>query len=316
MAWNRFCRAALAIAAASFMAASGAAQDNAANSGDSARLRALTTPSIRPLRSEEKKLNKPTALYEKGSDEMQHFREELGKKELSTKAKKRIAEIEARVVYSDPMEKPAEDGSKFINIYDESEIFADGKPYYDPEDPDVKYEKDEKNFLALLDETLQSVVAGVQVAFGVSGATQGGADGSKGGYDMGMASGPAHVMPTVSGLDPSVAPGGGPSMDPLDTKDGGKQEEPKPEPTGPSEADDSELIFDPNLFAKETGDNPFLDAKDGFLEGDADLFKEDREFKPAPPANANAGGYGPGGGNATEGMDFSIPRNDKPMVEP
>ena len=126
--------------------------------------------------------------------------------------------------------------------------------------------------------------------FGVSGAAQGGSNGesgdSKGGFDMnsGITMGPV--------MDSSIVPGG-PSKDdtgdPIDTKDGpgapGSNQ--KPEPTGPSEADDSELIFDPNLFAKETGDNPFLDAKDGFLEGDADLFKEDREFKPAPPANAN-----------------------------
>ena len=74
-------------------------------------------------------------------------------------------------------------------------------------------------------------------------------------------------------------------------------------PSGPSKSDDSAALFPESTFAKETGDNPFLGSKEGFLEGDANLFKADLEFKPAPPANPNGGGYG--SGNATEGMDFS-----------
>ena len=94
MLWNRFCRAALAIAACSVIAASACAQDAATDA--SARLRALRAPASKPFTSEEQRPAKPTALYDKNSDEMQHFREELGKTELSTKAKKRLAEIEAR----------------------------------------------------------------------------------------------------------------------------------------------------------------------------------------------------------------------------
>ena len=304
MLWNRFCRAALAIAACSVIAASACAQDAATDA--SARLRALRAPASKPFTSEEQRPAKPTALYDKNSDEMQHFREELGKTELSTKAKKRLAEIEARVVYSDPMEKPAADGSKFINIYDESEIYADGKAFYDPDDLDVRYEKDENNILARLDLALQGIVAAMQVGFGVSSATQGGAnDPSKSG--SGSMGGPAMPMPTVT-MDPSVAPGGGGDKpmggDPNasgPTGSGGAQTPVLP--SGPSKSDDSAALFPESTFAKETGDNPFLGSKEGFLEGDANLFKADLEFKPAPPANPNGGGYG--SGNATEGMDSS-----------
>ena len=109
--------------------------------------RPLSVRSIRPFQRSEKSTSQAPNLYDKKSDEFDYFREELGRSETSTKTKKRLQEIESRVTYADPMDKPAYDGSKFINIYDD--VYVDGEPFEDPTDPDVAYSADENNILAI-----------------------------------------------------------------------------------------------------------------------------------------------------------------------
>ena len=94
--------------------------------------RPLSVRSIRPFQRSETPANQAPNLYDKKSDEFDYFREELGRSETSTKTKKRLQEIESRVVYADPMDKPAYDGSKFIDIY--SDVYVDGQPYEEVSD--------------------------------------------------------------------------------------------------------------------------------------------------------------------------------------
>ena len=128
--------------------------------------RPLSVRSIRPFQRSETPANQAPNLYDKKSDEFDYFREELGRSETSTKTKKRLQEIESRVVYADPMDKPAYDGSKFIDIY--SDVYVDGQPYEDPEDPDVKYSADENNILAIAAEALDEGTQMISLLAGVS----------------------------------------------------------------------------------------------------------------------------------------------------
>ena len=300
MALKKLCSAAtiaiVALCCVSFLRA----QDDEKKFTDEERaaLNALSTRSIRPYRTDETPANKAVNIYDDNTDDgLNYFRDELDAQGKSTREKKREAEREARVRYADPMDKPAEDGSKFVDIFDESEVYADGEKFVDPEDPDVKYEAEENNILARADEFFQNITRTISFAFGVGSGSQ---NGNASGYgssmqpsatmDMGMITSPAM-------MDSSIAPGGGISG-------GGPgapgMAAPKEAAVTPSANDDTEMLF------TEKADNPFkaeFTAEEG---KDFDLFKADREFKPKPPVNQNGMGggmYGPGvsGGNATSG---------------
>lgn len=105
---------------------------------------------ISPLSQEEHDVVKIPDIGNLKSDDYKFFRDELGKTILSTSERKRIEERERRVVYTDPMQKPAADGTEFINIYDPFQRYTDTKPFIGEDDPDDLYQEAESGPLAVL----------------------------------------------------------------------------------------------------------------------------------------------------------------------
>ena len=273
----------LAFAASSFaQGESSSAQSGAASAPQK---KVLKVESIRPFTRSETPANQAPNLYDPKSDEFNYFREDLGRSELSSKTRARLAEQAARVVYVDPMDKPAADGTPFVNIYDPDEVFVDGKPFVGQDDPDVFYKSYEDNFLAKFARGCKGVASLVSVRLGGSASNAQGGAGTYG-SQFGGSSTP-YSMPTPS-MDPSVAPGGMPgSMGSMpgsmgDPKDGKSASSPAVEP---SANDDSKLLF-PGDEVK----NPFKEPV-AIGEGDFDFFKADREFAPKAPAPQTNGGY-------------------------
>jgi len=232
--------------------------------------------------------NQAPDLYDPKSDEFNYFREDLGRSEISSKTKARLAERAARVTYVDPMDKPAADGTPFINIYDPDEVFADGKPFVGADDPDVYYKSSENNFLEQFADGCQTLALLTSLTLGAPSSNA--KDGQ--GYDsmnamgsMGsMGSMGTPVMPTPT-MDSSVMPGS-PSMGSMGgSKDAAPAKDQKVEP---SAHDDSKLIF------PEAAENPFK-APGALGETDFDLFKADREFAPKAPEPQKGSGYMMGG---------------------
>lgn len=247
--------------------------------------RPLSVRSIRPFQRSETPANQAPNLYDKKSDEFDYFREELGRSETSTKTKKRLQEIESRVVYADPMDKPAYDGSKFIDIY--SDVYVDGQPYEDPEDPDVKYFADENNILATAAEALAQGTQMISLLAGVSAGSANSANNGMGyGSDMATTVGPPHPMPDMGGMAPV---GGMESFQQLSqsgsaSSSGGKASA----PTEPSKFDDTKMIF------PEDVESPYKAELKAIADEAFDFFKADREFKPkasAPTTPDMGGGY-------------------------
>lgn len=273
---------ALGLASVLAFAASGFAQNESTSgfqSSSEPQKKILKVESIRPFMRSETPANQAPDLYDPKSDEFNYFREDLGRSALSSKTRARLAEQASRVVYVDPMDKPAADGTPFVNIYDPDEVFVDGKPFVGQDDPDVFYESHENNFLAKFARGCQSLATIASLRFGVSASNAQGGSGVYGSQFGGSPSTP-YPMPTVS-MDPSVAPGGMPgSMG--DPKSGKSASEPVVEP---SANDDSKLLF-PGDEVK----NPFTEPV-VVGEGDFDFFKADREFAPKAPATSTNGGY-------------------------
>ena len=296
--------------AALTVAASTALAQNGANSAtktspkkNPSRAQALSVPSISPLRRPETPAHQAPNLYDKTSDEFNAFRDELGKTELSTKQKKRLADIAARTVYADPMDKPAADGSKFINIFDQDEIYSDGEEFVDPDDPDVKYAAEENNILAQADTICKNGTAYLSLYFGVSSEGQGSE--GRGGPSAGP-SYDAHPMPVVGGLDPSVAPGGGVSGGGPGVSGGGPGAAKPQEQVKESANDDSKMLFE-----GDNTENPFKDEAAADPEKDFDFFQADREFKPKPRDANRAGGPGVSGDVPELWDEGYVPINEK-----
>ncbi|MDO5309869.1 MAG: hypothetical protein Q4G03_10335 [Planctomycetia bacterium] len=265
----------------------------------------LSVPSIRPFQRSEIPANQAPNLYDPTSDQFDYFRKELGRKELSTRQKNRIADRASRVVYDDPMDKPAWDGSPFVNIYAPENVFADGVAFIGQDDPDVIYGADENNFLAKIAESFENVTTIVGLAFGTAGNnrnTPGMANSSS--YDM-MGSTPPDMPSITSAGTGSDLNSMGETYGPGGSSAGSKGNAPVKD----SNKNDSKIIF-------PDGDveNPFAAEKVEPAKI-AELFKADREFEPKA-TSAGAGGYGYGSGNATEGMGGSEMMFSKPVVEP
>ena len=256
--------------------------------------RPLSVRSIRPFQRSEKSTSQAPNLYDKKSDEFDYFREELGRSETSTKTKKRLQEIESRVTYADPMDKPAYDGSKFINIYDD--VYVDGEPFEDPTDPDVAYSADENNILAIAAAALDISAQAISLQAGVSAGSANSMNSGKGsGSDMGSTVGPPHPMPNVgemaavgsmSSFDELSASGelNGPGAATSGSKSGGAAA------VEPSKHDDTKMVFPEDL------ESPYKAEAKAIADEAFDFFKADREFKPKPQTSGSGMGYGPGPG--------------------
>ena len=107
-------KASFAIALSAIVCAAGTAfsQDGA----QTKKSGPVSTRSIRPFTRSETPANQAPDLYDAKSDEFNYFREDLGRQEISSRQKARLEQLASRVVYADPMDKPAADGSEFIDI--------------------------------------------------------------------------------------------------------------------------------------------------------------------------------------------------------
>ncbi len=235
-----------------------ATTDGAPSTGKSGKTAALSVPSVRPFSRAETPAFQAPNLYDPNSDEFNYFREDLGKTSLSTKELKRLADVASREVYEDPMDKPAADGSPFINIYDPSEVFVDKTPYAGTDDPDVLYEADEKNALNALATSCRLGATLLSTRLGAGDATQnGGSSYGSSSYDSYPSSDYSSSYGNPSGAAKAAAP------------------------VEPSKADDTKQLFpgDEKPVAAPFGDKLQLDA-----ENDFDLFQAGRDFKPTAPA--------------------------------
>lgn len=238
----------------------------AASGQPTAPSKALSVPGVRPFFRGEIPANQAPNLYDPNSDEFNYFREDLGKTSLSTRELKRLDEIASREVYEDPMDKPAADGSPFINIYDSSEVFVEDAPFVGDDDPDVLYAAEEKNALNALATSFRLGAAALALQFGANDATNG--------------SSAPYGSSSYGSSGYSGYPGGPGSADAPAA------------PVEPSKADDTKTIFpkDEKPVASPFSDKVQLDA-----ENDFDLFKAGRDFKPTAPAPADP--YSSSGGS-------------------
>ena len=98
-------KASFAIALSAIVCAAGTAfsQDGA----QTKKSGPVSTRSIRPFTRSETPANQAPDLYDAKSDEFNYFREDLGRQEISSRQKARLEQLASRVVYADPMDKPA-----------------------------------------------------------------------------------------------------------------------------------------------------------------------------------------------------------------
>ncbi len=289
------CRAVLGLALVSAVFASGSifAQDDARKASGKSP---VSTRSIRPFVRSETAANQAPNLYDKSSEEFNYFREDLGRQELSSRQKARMEQIAKREVYADPMDKPAADGSPFVDIYSPDEVFEDGEPFVGLDDPDVIYADDEKNLLAKFSAVCDVGSALITLAFRNAASNENDLESSRN-ASAAPPLGPPMSMPTPT-MDPRVTPGAG-LAGMADSKDSSeKAPEKKAEPI---KADDTALIFPGGV----DDPNPF-DGKMDAVEGDFDLFKADREFVVKETA-PQGGMMGSMGGNASEGLFMGTP---------
>ena len=223
----------------------------AASAKTTASSKALSVPGVRPFFRGEIPAHQAPNLYDPNSDEFNYFREDLGKTSLSTRELKRLDEIASREVYEDPMDRPAADGSPFINIYDSSEVFVDDAPFAGDDDPDVLYAAEEKNALNALATSFRLGAATLSLQLG----SKDGANNSSTPYGSSSYGGYPSDYPGGSGAPAA--------------------------PVEPSKADDTKTIFpnDDKPVAAPFTDKVKLDEKNDF-----DLFQAGRDFKPTAPA--------------------------------
>lgn len=235
---------------------------------------ALAFPSIRPFFRGETPAHQAPDPYDPNSDKFNYFREDLGKTSLSTRELKRLQELAERDVYEDPMDRPAADGSPFVNIYDPSEVFVEDAPYASADDPDVLYEADEKN-------ALNAMAVGCRL--GAAALAQLSGSNAANGYGSGSGSSPyGSSSYGSSSYDSSGYPGGPGSSDAA------------PKAVEPSKSDDTAKIFK----GDEKPANPFGGKLELDKNNDFDLFPTGRDFKPTAPAPTDpyaSGGYSSGG---------------------
>ncbi|MDO5566723.1 MAG: hypothetical protein Q4G59_08700, partial [Planctomycetia bacterium] len=126
-----------------------------AKSGDS-------LPSFSPIRPYtergETEVAKVPNLSDENNEEFEFFRDEIGKTSRSTAEQARLKELESRIEYKDPMDRPAKDGQKFVNIYDPGEIFVDEEPFFGADDPDDAYKEFENNPIVASTYVLETMI--------------------------------------------------------------------------------------------------------------------------------------------------------------
>lgn len=246
-------------------------------------------PSVAPIdptnRVEEDVVIAPD-LYNRDSEVFQYFRNSLDEKVISTSERNRqiqLKKLQERAKIS-PMNRPAADGSKFIDIYAPAQIRNDGKAFHDLNDPDDRYAEAESGPLAKAVEQLDTAVFIIELLSGIS-------NNQNGMPNSGPSSG---MMKSSSGMYGTT-----------------NQPEVKPEK---NKKNDTNLIFE----ASE-GTNPFAAAKVPDINADIsfDFFKADRDFKEKPTTLNSAMGSGMpsyGMGSGMPGSEMGPPKGYE--VEP
>lgn len=247
-------------------------KDNFSSRPSGDRTRGGNLPSIAPispLMSEERDVVKVPNLYDLKDEDFAHFRDELGRTTLSTAEAARQRELERRVVYADPMDKPAKDGSKFVNIYDPLEVSADENAFFGMDDPDDMYKDFERGPLAISIMALESYT-GKSASRNIDKKKANARDqgmGSDSGMSSGMDNGYNSTQDTTSG-------------------------------NGSQQAMDDSNIFRSKAKNPHTGGEPSADAND-----ELGLFSDDLKF--TPPKQAPTDNYG--GDSMMESSSSSAP---------
>lgn len=273
------CQASMSLALSAIVCVAGTTFGQDGSNAKSSGKKPVSVKTIRPFTRTETPANQAPDLYDASSDEFNYFREDLGRQEMSTRQRQRLEQIASRVVYDDPMDKPAADGSPFVDIYSLDEVIADGAPYEGLDDPDNAYAADENNLLAKIAESCGDLTTTLQILTGATSSVD-----NSGKTGTGASSG----MMVGSGGTPFPMPE--PTMAPVMMEDGrmmggpGASGEPAAKPekkdAAPSKKDDSALIFPDGEVA-----NPFEGKAEAAA--DFDFFKADRDFAPkdAPAQN-------------------------------
>ncbi|MBR5627145.1 MAG: hypothetical protein IKW74_05940, partial [Thermoguttaceae bacterium] len=223
---------------------------------------------IKPLSRPESDVTAVADLYSDDPDsQFNAFRDSLGKTVLSTREQERLREKEKRVVYTDPMDRPAADGSPFIDIYGADEVYIDDNPFVGTDDPDDIYAADEKGVLTDITDAVRETRQGI---FGMDEvqSSKKGAPGMMGGMEMPMMMPPMEMPPMPTMMMP------------------GMMVDPEKKVIEYSANDDTNLVFEnPDMEANSfTGNLPPVKA-----DSELDLFKDDREYS-TKPASSGAGG--------------------------
>lgn len=92
-------------------------------------------PPILPLSRPELSGNESEELAETRTNELIYLNEEVGKVSLSSAAQRRRQQRERRLLFKNPEERPAADGSKFVDIYADDQVTSDGEAFFDPNEP-------------------------------------------------------------------------------------------------------------------------------------------------------------------------------------
>lgn len=90
---------------------------------------------IMPLSRPELSGQESEELAETKTDELIYLNEEVGKVSLSSAAQRRRQQRERRLLFKNPNERPAADGSPFVDIYADDQVASDGEAFFDPNEP-------------------------------------------------------------------------------------------------------------------------------------------------------------------------------------
>lgn len=253
-------------------------------------------PSFAPIRPYtergEAEVAKVPNLSDENNEEFEFFRDEIGKTSRSTAEQARLKELESRIEYKDPMDRPAKDGQKFVNIYDPGAIFVDEEPFFGADDPDDAYKEFESNPITSSTWLLETMIVKAGGKLSPVGTPKKGKKTAPGGMTPDPGMGPDPMM----GGDPGM--GGEPGMEGAPMDDPGLGGEGAPEVKVTVDVTDT-------LFKGGKDDNPFADKKVAVPNpaSSLNLFADDLGFTAAPaqPAQGTEPGMGPEGGPPPDG---------------
>ena len=238
---------------------------------------------IAPLTKEERDVVKIPDLYNIKDEDFVHFRDELGRTTLSTAEEARQKELESRVVYKDPMDKPAKDGSRFVNIYDPREVNRSEDPFFGKDDPDDMYRDYENGPLPVTIAMLESYTGKKADRNVDKGKKKGGRNGMDG-------------NPMDSSMDGGMGMSPDQGMTPPPDMSMGMEGQPGGQGQAQSLGDTG------TLFKSDVANPNSADKMPDHSTDDIGLFTEDAKFSPPKLSQGNdPNSMGPGSPSGPEG---------------